>query len=165
MAWQELGALGELIGAFAAVALLGYIAHQIRQNSRLLEHNSRATRAASLQGGTEFYIRFFELLARDPELASIWRRARTDQPIDEDERVRFEASLHVLLGYLEHAYLMAEMETYTVDVLSVAGSLVSDTLSNEACRAWWERDGHRAYRPEFVARINELLEASTEAIA
>ena len=96
MTWQELGALGELTGALAAVALLGYIAYQIRQNSRLLEHNARTTQALILQGGTEFYIRFWELIAQDATLAGIWRRVRAGETIDDDETVRYEAFLHVV---------------------------------------------------------------------
>ncbi len=45
MTWQELGALGELTGAFAAVVLLGYIAYQIRQNSRLLRTSTASAGA------------------------------------------------------------------------------------------------------------------------
>ena len=160
MTWQELGALGELTGALAAVALLGYIAYQIRQNSRMLEHNARTTQALTLQGGTEFYVRFWELIARDSTLAGIWRRVRAAESIDVDEIVRFEASLHVLMGYLEHAYLQGEMGTYTVNVLSVASSSISEFLSAGPARLWWDRDGHRSFRPEFVADINNLLKAS-----
>ncbi len=49
MTLEQLGSLGELIGAIASVALLGYIAIQIRQNSKILEHNTKATEAASRQ--------------------------------------------------------------------------------------------------------------------
>ena len=163
MTWQELGALGELTGALAAVALLGYIAYQIRQNSRLLEHNARTTQALILQGGTEFYIRFWELIARDATLAGIWRRVRAGETIDDDETVRYEAFLHVVVGYVEHAYLQDEMGTYTVNVLSVGSSIISEILLTEPARLWWERDGRRSFRPEFVAEINSLLKSPVNA--
>jgi len=46
---QDLGALGELLGAIASVVLLIYIAVQIRQNSKLLEHNTKATETSTRQ--------------------------------------------------------------------------------------------------------------------
>jgi len=49
MSIQDLGALGELIGAIASVVLLIYIAVQIRQNSKMLEHNTRATETSTRQ--------------------------------------------------------------------------------------------------------------------
>ena len=52
---------------------------------------------------------------------------------------------------------------YTVNVLSAASSILSETLSEGPARLWWERDGHRSFRPEFVADINRLLESSTSA--
>ncbi|MBW2725399.1 MAG: hypothetical protein JRE71_13515 [Deltaproteobacteria bacterium] len=162
MTWEEIGALGELTGALAAVVLLGYIAYQIRQNSRMLEQNAQSTRAVILQGGTEFYVRFSELLARDSTLAGIWRRVRAGETIDEVETIRFESALNILVAYVEHAYLQAELGTYSVDVLSVGGSLLSEILSLRPARLWWERDGYRSFRPEFVANLNRLLKTSTD---
>ena len=54
MTWtvQDLGALGELPGAIASVVLLIYIAVRIRQNSKMLEHNTRATETATRQAFT-----------------------------------------------------------------------------------------------------------------
>ncbi len=158
MTWQELGALGELTGAFAAVALLGYIAYQIRQNSRLLEQNARSTRALILLGGTESYERAWSLIAQDPTLAGIWRRVRAGEPVDADETVQFEALLHVIMAHLEYAYLQLELGTYDDDVLSIARSFLSEILSLPPARSWWQRDGHRTFRPEFVAAVNELFQ-------
>jgi hypothetical protein len=163
MTWQELGALGELTGAFAAVVLLGYIAYQIRQNSRLLEQNARSTRAASLQAGNEFFARAWALVAQDPTLARIWRRVRAGETINEDETVRFEALLTVFMAYVEHAYVQAEIGAYDVDVLAVGGTLISDALSSPPARNWWQRDGQRTFRPEFSQAVNRLLGASKDA--
>ena len=160
MTWQELGALGELTGAFAAVVLLGYIAYQIRQNSRLLEQNAQSTQAMILQGGTELYVHAWTLLAQDPTLAGIWRRVRAGEPIDEDETVRFDAYLHVVIAYVENAYLQAGMGTYTVDVLSVGGDFLSEILSSKPAQLWWERDGQRLFRSEFVVTINEMVKGA-----
>lgn len=49
MSFEQLGSLGELIGAIACVVLLVYIAIQIRHSSKMLEHNTRATEAATRQ--------------------------------------------------------------------------------------------------------------------
>ena len=46
---QDLGALGELVGGIASAVLLAYIAIQIRQSSKTLEQNTRATEAATRQ--------------------------------------------------------------------------------------------------------------------
>jgi len=40
MNWEAIGAVGEVIGAIAVVATLGYLIIQIRQNTRELQHSS-----------------------------------------------------------------------------------------------------------------------------
>lgn len=45
MALQDLGSIGGLVGALATVAMLGYLAVQVRQNSSQLRE---ATRVASM---------------------------------------------------------------------------------------------------------------------
>ena len=164
MTWQELGALGELTGAFAAVALLGYIAYQIRQNSRQLEQNARSTRAAIYQASSDAFARFWALLAQDPDLARIWRRVNAGESIDEDETSRFEALLNVLMAHLEHAYIQMEMGTYDVDALSQGQFLISEIFSLPPATTWWQRGGHRAFRPQFVEAINQLLDASKSGV-
>lgn len=41
MTWEDLGAIGDLVGGVAVVVSLVYVAFQIRQNSRQIEQNSR----------------------------------------------------------------------------------------------------------------------------
>ena len=162
MTWQELGAVGELTGAFAALVLLGYIAYQIRQNSQQLEQNARSTRATIYQNSSDGYARFWALLAQDPDLAKVWRRVYAGEEIDEDETIRFEALLHVLVAHLEQAYIQMEMGTYD-DVLSQGEALVSQILSVPPASSWWHRGGHRSFRPHFVETINRMLEPSKDA--
>ena len=40
MNWEALGAIAELLGAIGVIATLGYLATQIRQNSKLLQLNN-----------------------------------------------------------------------------------------------------------------------------
>ena len=162
MTWQELGAVGELTGAFAAVALLGYIAYQIRQNSRLLEQNARSTRAAIFQASSDAYARFWSLLAQDPELAEIWRRVHAGETIKENETSRFEALLHVLMAHFEHAYVQMEMGTYD-DVQSQGNAIIEELFALPPAAQWWEKGGHRAFRPQFVEAINQIRGASRGA--
>ncbi len=44
---QDLGSIGELIGAFAVVVSLVYLSSQIRQNTRQIDENTRAAQAAA----------------------------------------------------------------------------------------------------------------------
>jgi hypothetical protein len=71
MNWEALGAIGEIVGAVAVVLTLGYLAVQIRQNTRTLRTSSHQ---ASLDGFRELNRVLNEL----PELALIYRRGRNE---------------------------------------------------------------------------------------
>ncbi len=40
MDWEALGAIGEMVGAIAVVATLGYLAIQLRQNTKSVHANT-----------------------------------------------------------------------------------------------------------------------------
>jgi hypothetical protein len=64
---QDLGSLGELIAAVATVATLGYLAVQIRQNTR-------ATHAASVQDAGAGLVNAVTLMSQNPENADVVHR-------------------------------------------------------------------------------------------
>ena len=162
MTWQELGALGELVGATAGVALLGYIAYQIRQNSTALKLSARSTLASTRQASNEFWARFWSLIAQDPSLAGIWRRGRAGEPLDDDEVVRFEALLNVMFSYAEDAHTQWLMGTFDIDIFALGGELFSEILSSPVTRSWWDRDGRHSFSPEFCSAIDQLLTSDTD---
>ena len=66
MTLEQLGGLGEFIGAMAVVVSLIYVAFEIRSNSR-------STRLAALQTAMESSQRIIELPARDRDLSRVIR--------------------------------------------------------------------------------------------
>ena len=78
MTLQDLGNLGEFIGAVAVVVSLVYVAYQLRQNTRQMADHSRSLRLAAVDATTNQYSKFRDPLIRDPQVASLWLRARKD---------------------------------------------------------------------------------------
>ena len=71
MNWEALGAIGELVGAIAVVATLGYLIVQIRQNTRELQHSSSW---AINQGLTQIHDR----VINNPDLIDILDKGLQD---------------------------------------------------------------------------------------
>ena len=67
MSIQDLGSVGELVGAVAVVLSLLYLATQIRQNTQ-------ATRASSYEDVAQGVRAFMALIAQDEGLAQIYLR-------------------------------------------------------------------------------------------
>ena len=51
MNWEAIGAVGEVVGAVAVVATLGYLAVQIRQNTKMMKSSMRQQLARASQDG------------------------------------------------------------------------------------------------------------------
>jgi hypothetical protein len=146
MTWQELGALGELAGAFAAVALLGYIAYQIRQNTRVV-------RSATDQAQADAHSRYLSLLAQDPELTRLFRRGASGESLDQDESLRFSFLLHLLFTQIQAAYFHYREGVVSPKQWQNVHRVAARWLSSAGTQAWWARD-KRILRDEFVQYID-----------
>ena len=105
MTLQDIGSVGELVGAIATVATLAYLAVQIRHNTRGLDQNSvlmRMSFESQLRGEGQ---QLRSLIASDPELASIWRKGLAGgADLDRAQRDRFELLIINVLNMLKAEY-------------------------------------------------------------
>jgi hypothetical protein len=93
--WEAVGAVGEIVGALAVIATLGYVAAQIRQNT----HSVTTAVYESAMAGFNEHIRF---VASDAELSSILRRGSiAPASLDDEELFRFT---FVIRHYVNHVY-------------------------------------------------------------
>jgi len=66
MNWEALAAIGELVGAFGVIASLGYLAIQIRQNTRQIRQNIQSFLGPFFHGIDSIF-KLFEKGLVDPE--------------------------------------------------------------------------------------------------
>lgn len=98
MNWDAIGAIGEIVGAFAVVVSLVYLALQIRSQ------NSQAKLSALLEMSRDFR-RATEIFASG-DIAEIFVRANTDyNSISEADSVRLIVLVTNLLRAWENAFL------------------------------------------------------------
>ena len=71
MNWEAIGAVGEILGAIGVIATLGYLAAQIRQNTR-------SSRDAASRASFDTVTRINLMLVENPEVADLAVRARFD---------------------------------------------------------------------------------------
>ncbi len=112
MTLQNLGNLGEFIGAIAVVISLVYLAAQIRQNTRALHSSSYAQSAEQL-----WLVNL--AVAQDHDLARILAEFNAGKPLSLEDSVRLESILNPLFFGMENLYRQYER-----------GLLDSDTWEN-----------------------------------
>ncbi len=104
MSIMELGALGEFVGAIAVVATLGYLALQIRQNTRRMEESTASQEATTYQSLMSQIIELNRGLAADRQLGEIVDKARKGEVLDDVDRRRYGSLITSILRYGDMAY-------------------------------------------------------------
>jgi hypothetical protein len=121
MNWEAIGAIGEIIGAAAVVATLGYLAIQTRQSNKLARSNT----VLQLQEENRAHR---NILAQDEALAKIVMRAINGEALSELELFRYQARSDSSMSFFESIYIQfqagiitkEDFEKYGPAILRVA---------------------------------------------
>jgi hypothetical protein len=157
MTLQDLGSLGEFIGAIAVVITLVYLALQIRQNTAHLSQNTRTVQLSALEGNVESGNRVRELLILNPELAELYLKGLQGYlQLDRPERLRFGMLVENFLGALQASYV--RYVVLGIDPGQVEGitKQLDSMLVHPGVREWWSRK-RADHRSEFNELVRERL--------
>ena len=155
MTLQDLGSLGEFVGALAVVMSLFYLAVQIRQNTRAL-HTSTYAQTAEQAWQANLAI------AQDGDLARIWSAFAAGKPLVPEDNARIDAALGNFFTAGEHTFRQYEL-----------GLLDSDTWENTVWNAyslfppvafdrWREREGPLTQRLLAYLESRGVLDAAAQ---
>ena len=149
MNWVALGAIGELLGAFAVVGSLAYLATQIIQNTRAI----RATTTDTAVRGLRDWIR---PLIQDAELSRIFRLGIEDwHDLDSDGKARF---FHMMLGFmktLENLHFQYQKGALDPGVWAGWEYLMTGYIQSPGGQAYWEYR-QLAFSADFRSYIARL---------
>ena len=101
MSWDVIPTIFEVVGVIAVVASLVYVAVQIRQSTAIARTTIIHETSTDAQ-------RIPELIAQDPELATIYDKGVTGQSLSGVDLVRYVALLEMYLMWLENIDSQAE---------------------------------------------------------
>jgi hypothetical protein len=155
MTLQDLGSLGEFVGAVAVVASFFYLAVQIRQNTRAL-HTSAYAQTAEQAWLVNLAI------AQDKDLARIWADFAAGKSLIPEDNARIDAVLSNFFTGGEHTFRQYEL-----------GLLDSDTWENTVWNAyslfppaaydrWRERKGPLTQRLLSYLESRGVLDAAAQ---
>ena len=98
MNWEAIGAVGEALGALGVITTLGYLAVQIRQNTKSVRRTAHIST-------TDAFNQLSSLVVQDPEVARISRIGALDPgKLNEEERYRFERLTGMLINNFENLF-------------------------------------------------------------
>jgi len=156
MSIEELGALGERVGAIASVVLLAYIAIQIRHSSKMLEQNTRAIQASTRQAFTAQDQAYLSSALDPSVLAVAVAKLEAGQELSPLELSQLIGRQHVNFRVFESAFSQhrrgvldaGEWERYRI----IIGFLLR---ADEPAREMWA--GMRElFHPDFIAEVQSI---------
>ena len=151
---EDLGSIGELVGAIATVATLAYLAVQIRHNTRGLDQNSLLMRMAFESQVRNEGHQLRLQIAADPELAALWRAGLAAEPLEESQRDRFELLIVNVLNMLKAEY-DGKQRGLATDHRATYVYLIA---RSPGFRRWWQYRRATGADEDFSKWIDSLVE-------
>ncbi len=145
MNWEAIGAIGEIIGAGAVFITLGYIAVQVRQNTRAMKSNA--------------YSSIFDIhLATEQNgkyIALLFKSQRKEQLTPEERALMVERFLTLMKGQ-ERVWYQQQIGVLTEDQFEQQLDLLRWTLSMPQARRMWVHLAH-IFDPKFRAVVESRV--------
>lgn len=148
MNWDALGAIGELVGAAAVVLTLGYLAVQIRENSkssRQQSYNDLVTRRAN---------NLDKMVESDSFTAIFIAGVRGDE-LSEVEAQRFTSWSLNHVSHVQDVYLQWRNGLVEENVWLAERQFLAVLVELPGFAAWWQV-ATQYYLPEFISEVAKL---------
>jgi hypothetical protein len=156
MTLNELGSLGEFVGAIAVVISLLYLALQIR-------HNTRAVQSGTHQAVLDGILRVSASLSDADGVARISQKANEDYGnLTDEERIRFEAYADRTVANYETAFYNCERSMIDPVLWNSWSHQILEDLSEPGLRHFWEEKKHH-YLVEFVEYVDQNVDRGAGA--
>ena len=151
---DALGDIGDFVGGLAVVVTLIYLAVQIRQNSRQIEMNTAATRAAAYQAELIQTRSANMELIRDRKMAE---RVFLDstEGLDTVDKFRVETLWLDNFRGKQHLFLQAQEGLIRLDLMRTHDSALLGLFANPLVRDFWTRRKDQ-FVPDFVQHVESL---------
>jgi hypothetical protein len=147
---QDLGSLGEFVGAIATVLTLIYLAGQIRHNTLAIKEDARRAHFATSRENNQMII-------VNEDVADLWLRGLIDpEQLNPAEHARFTFLLASFVNNAELGFF--ERETGVIEHAEALRSMraVAMFMRAPGGAQFWKRHG-RNYHAEFRAEFEALI--------
>ncbi len=150
--WEAIGAIGEIVGAFAVVITLLYLAISIRQNSKSIS-------ISALRDATALWNQWSEMLASSTDLAEIVARGNLEYTsLSESEALRYGAYIQLFFDNAENYRILVIEHNLDKDLETLV-SITGRRISIPGYASWWELNT-ADYNEDFVSWIEGIRPGS-----
>jgi hypothetical protein len=154
---QELAAVADIVGALALVITLIYLAIQLRQNTKEIEENTKAVRAAALHASLSYALDTRLSVSTSGDVASIYARGMENpESLDEIEIIRFRLLMASIVDTFLNMYSQTKMSGFSPETWEAQANSARRVLASNGGRWFWSAYGSE-YNESFRKEIDVLL--------
>ncbi len=161
MEWtiQDLGALGEFIGAIGVVITLGYLAYQIRQNTVQLKQNTVTAKAVAVSASNTALREARRSIFETTEMAEIFLRGNENpEELDELQILRYRLLMQNITEVLEDIYTQTWITEFSPETWTTQGvTAVERVMGTRGGKWFWANYAHN-YPSSFRTEIDRILQ-------
>jgi hypothetical protein len=156
MTLQDLGSLGEFVGAIAVVISLIYLAVQVRRNTQQLESNVQALLRAESSAQHEQWSNWRKMQINDPELISVWNRGLKDlQSLNDVEYTQFNMLATELFYIISNVWERQQASVAPSGAWEIGRRSAAAFLEQPGGTAWWSKAKHFFYE-HFIEEVDHI---------
>lgn len=152
MNWEAVQAIADVVAAAAVIVTLGYLAVQIRQNTR-------AIRGATLNAITQ-HMQYENRWSA--EIGASFRKAlHHPEEMDEDDAWQMGEWLTAAFVARQNEYSQFAQGLLTERDWRNSKKIIGIMLGAEWTRDWWATYGREPFSDEFVGEVDRIVAAGT----
>ena len=150
MNWDAITGSAEVLGAFAVLITLFYLARQVRQNTEEM-------RSANYHGVTDSFNEINLAVAQNPDLARVWRLGNEAyEKLSEDERYQFSFFMHATFRILDVIKFQSQHGTGDMTLWGYEKKTLDTLLAAPGVRTWW-RERPYNFSEDFVIYVENIV--------
>lgn len=155
MNWEAVGAIGEVLGAATVVATLGYLAVQIRQNTK-------AVRIQTHQAIMDSSNRIADSMA-EQNYDGMYRKGRKDpDSCSAEELAKFKLIAGQVMNFYEGLYLHHQSGAIDEDFFVNRWKTFHRIMQQPGFRRMWSDMAGSYYAVSFTRAVDQLMAEETE---
>ncbi len=150
MSLDQLGLIAEIVGAFAIVITLVYLAIQIKDSAR-------ASRSAAVTDATTAMQAFYQELGSNPATSKLFLEGVTNpDAMSEQDQFQYVMLMHSCYLGFQRSFLLAREGTLDVALRDSIGTAMHAINHLPGIHLYW-RQRKAYFQPEFVEWVESLL--------
>lgn len=162
MSIQDLGNIGEFVGAIGVIVTLIYLAIQIRQNTAILRQQILSVTGAAETECAAHALDIYLATARDPQLANlIYKGVRSFESLSPEEQFRFSAYWHGSFMTHQNFYLQHQRGALTDRAWHSYSRNIDQYMRLAGVQQWWQHGARAVFDEQYQRYIDAKLPAQT----